>query len=219
MRAIITDVLCNATATPHAVFNRRPSHSESEGDPPFDGTDPGWVAAAASAVIEVELWDRDWGGPMNPDDFLGCVQVPLSAAAVGGEQWYDLGPRPGHRRGNIKGQVALRVSLMAGDLVGVQEMLQTLPSVIMCNSDTTSHVPPAANDGGPSGRERLAEAPATSSGAHRQPTADTTRSQAEAEDPEKLAQMLKVVQAERRQAARKAAKEAADAYQRGRSGK
>ena len=58
---------CSAMQPPDHVAFHGVHHSESEGDPPR------WTAqagmAAASAVIG-QLWDRDWGGPMNPDDFL-----------------------------------------------------------------------------------------------------------------------------------------------------
>ena len=110
-----------------------------------------------------------------------------------------------HRRGNIKGQVAPRVSLMAGDLVGVEDAA-TL-SVIMCSSDTTSYVPPAAMTAGQR-TGTLGEPPPREASAP-PITADTTRSRAEAEDPKKL-HKCSGVQAERRQAA-EGGKEAADA--------
>ena len=183
-----------------------------------------WVVEVASAVVEVELWDSDYGSVFNPDDFLGSVQVPLSAACSASQQWFAVGPKPGKARGNIKGNVCLRCACVAGDGATAAELLKSVGHGVPRGDGLIARLPSDAASAAQSSPSLVAPSRRASTASTSTSSAVRKQSLSPEDEQRQLEQMVKVVEAERRQKERRQqaaarARVAADAYQRQRSGR
>ena len=72
-----------------------------------EDADGGSVKVVLLGYLVVEVWDHDMG---NPDDFLGCVLIPLSSLTLTPQQqWYTL-ERQG-QRDLVSGKIELKINL------------------------------------------------------------------------------------------------------------
>ena len=196
---------------------------QEDGQPRGAGSSS-WVVEVASAVVEVELWDSDYGSVFNPDDFLGSVQVPLSAACSASQQWFAVGPKPGKARGNIKGNVCLRCACVAGDGATAAELLKSVGHGVPRGDGLIARLPSDAASAAQSSPSLVAPSRRASTASTSTSSAVRKQSLSPEDEQRQLEQMVKVVEAERRQKERRQqaaarARVAADAYQRQRSGR